>query len=202
VVCCLVCPVSAADKAEPRDYAAGPLTKDDFQGKVPPSPVTADGTPLRAYLSGGIDYRYKYRYTVKDGDFDLSATEVTVYAAVEREKSWNSDPDSAGLLDHEQGHFDLAAIYAAKLRAELRKMMTRKELTFKAKSEAEGKKALEDRLKKALDNTLAELRVEDRRYDSETKHGTEPTEQAKHRAHHRRLLREWKVGATEKKRKP
>jgi hypothetical protein len=191
-----------SDKTAPREYSAGPLTKDDFQAKVPEAAHSAGGAALRAFISGGVYHRYRYRYTTASGQVRLMPTEIRVFAAVDREKSWNATPGDAELLDHEQGHFDLAAVYAAKLQAELLGLMTRGDLTFTAKTEAAGRQALDDRLKKLLNSTLDELRAEDQRYDRETRHGNDRTEQAKHRAHHRRLLSELKKTPAEGRKKP
>jgi hypothetical protein len=198
---CLAWPAAADEKSNTRAATDGPLTKDDYLAKLPDPRPTFEGRPLRAWTSGDVQNRYRYRFSIEAGKYRLTPTEIDVFAVVFRDKSWNIAPGDADLLDHEQGHVDLATIYALRARAVVRRMLARGELTVTAKDEATAKKEFEKRLKKTLDDELAALSEENRRYDRETRHGGDRERQREHRAHHARLLRELKAAAEEKKKR-
>lgn len=199
---CLAWLAAAEQKSDARPAADGPLTKDDFRAKVPESPPTFEGAPLRAWTWGDVQHRYRYRFVTEDGKVRMTLTEIDVFAVVFRDQSWITAPDDAALLDHEQGHVDLATIHAVRARAQLRGMAARGELTATAKDEATAKQELEKRLKKVLDEELAVWSADNRRYDRETRHGADREQQRQHRAHHSRLLRELKAAPGEKQKAP
>jgi len=77
------------------------LTWEDFQG--PPDTISK----YRAVSNSGI----KYHLSTKEGSF---STKVSCYFI--KTKSWARIKNSDILLAHEQGHFDIAELFARKLR--------------------------------------------------------------------------------------
>jgi hypothetical protein len=111
----------AAAAAEPRSvsgtnnrpYADGPLTAADFSGKRPAQSPVNMGIEMVANTE--CEVRYEYRSTVEQKGQNpwtarMSSFECT--AVIVPEKCWNAQPESRRILDHEQGHFDLAEIAA------------------------------------------------------------------------------------------
>ena len=85
------------------------------------------------------------------------------------DRSWVRDPSDA-LLDHEQGHFDLAEVYARRLRERLRDEAP----PCRAAGAAEAAQRL-------YDDVLDEAERESARYDADTARGTRPDAQRRWR---------------------
>lgn len=81
-----------------------------------------------------------------------------VYALFDRNKSWATDTGDA-LLAHEQLHFDIAELYARKIRKKVSTMAKNNEKDL-------------SRYNKAVKIILEESNEIDRRYDLETLHGS------------------------------
>lgn len=87
-----------------------PLNWSDFQGKVPA------GAPWGAMTASG--FSYKSSMSVDENNIDVS---VGVYTFFMKNKSWKKpDANSAYHLEHEQHHFDITRLGAAKLVDEIR----------------------------------------------------------------------------------
>ena len=68
-----------------RKYEKGPLTKADFQAKVPsPRPVYG-GVRLNAVISTGLYYKYRYEASLDGELVTLTLSEIEVYGALEPE---------------------------------------------------------------------------------------------------------------------
>jgi len=91
-----------------------------------------------------------------------------VQVLFEPDESW-VDPNkkSDALLAHEQGHFDLAEVYARKLRKKLSELA----------SLCEDKKKFADAVKEALRQNSDELRKAEEKYDEDTNHGDDADKQ-------------------------
>jgi hypothetical protein len=88
-----------------------PLAWTDFRGKVPA------GAPWGAMTSSG--FSYKSSMSVDENTIDIS---VGVYTFFIKDKSWKKpEANSAYHLAHEQHHFDITRLGAAKLVNEIRK---------------------------------------------------------------------------------
>ena len=103
---------AAAEDARPRgrSYQDGPLTLDDYRAKPP------DDSPLSAFTVTDIRCDYRYRYQSTNRTTTAYVTEMTIDAVVIASQSWNRHPKDKRVLDHEQGHFDLAMIAALQTR--------------------------------------------------------------------------------------
>ena len=130
------------------------LTWDDFKRK--PKEGTGLDAESAVYIeTSGIECKNgKVVYNVR--------------AVFEPDESW-VDPNkkSAALLAHEQGHFDLAEVYARKLRKALSELA----------SLCEDKKKFAEAVKAALKKNADELRKAEEKYDEDTNHGEDADKQ-------------------------
>jgi len=92
---------------------------------------------------------------------------VRVRAVFFPERSWVRGDRVDTLLAHEQGHFDLAEVYARRLRERLRK-----EVAAACRSSAPAAA-----LQRIYDDVLDEAERESARYDADTDHGRRPEAQ-------------------------
>jgi hypothetical protein len=93
-----------------------------------------------------------------------SKIQYRVTALFIRSKSWVSDP-SQSLLKHERLHFDLAELYARKIRKRVDELNRQNVKSIKVYNAA-------------VQELLDESNIEDRRYDIETLHGAMVKKQA------------------------
>jgi hypothetical protein len=85
-------------------------------------------------------------------------------------------------MDHEQGHFDLAEIYALELRIKLTEQIRRgKPLTITASSEREGSERIESELQRLLAEAREVLEKRHLQYDETTNHGDDLEKQQRER---------------------
>jgi hypothetical protein len=118
------------------------LKWDDFQGKPGEDAAGDAGTSVQIKAKP---------YTVGN------KVEYDVYVLFNREKSWSRD-QSAQLLEHEQLHFDLAEVFARKIRKKIQELEDQHISDIKAYN-------------KAIRRLLEESNEADRQYDMETLHG-------------------------------
>lgn len=146
-----------------RPYDEGPLTAEDFlhQPKtVPKGTVALTATELR------FEYKYRYKSNARNTTATLSSLEITAY--IRRDLSWNLSPESKRLLDHEQGHADIAQIQCLKARLAARKIIG---LQATAGSIEEAQAALGREVSRHMQPFEDAMREADAEYDRETFHG-------------------------------
>jgi len=104
---------------------------------------------------------------------------------VDRNQSWNSDPQNANLLDHEQGHLDIAEAAARAAQAEVNQLLANGGLTGHGANDAAAQADLENQVQQIFNrhNNNAQ-----QQYDDNTNHGTNPQQQAQARAGQRAAL--------------
>lgn len=139
------------------------LTWEDFQGNRTSGSIGDAGTV--------VHIKAKPYFVGKKISYD-------VYAYFDRGQSWSID-QSPALLAHEQLHFDIAELYARKIRKQI---LT---LTTDGVNDA-------DRINTAIRALLDESNEIDKQYDAETLHGSIPSKQAKWQAKIATELRELK----------
>lgn len=139
--------LSSAQLLEWNEYYR--LTWDDFQGKPTPVSKGDAGTfvqiKAKPYLVGGEAF-------------------YDVHAYFDREQSWATEK-SRSLLAHEQLHFDIAELYARKIRKRIHQL------------KSEGVKDV-SKINAAVRHLLEESNEADIRYDAETLHGSLRSKQA------------------------
>jgi hypothetical protein len=126
------------------------LTWDDYKGQPPKS---------ASYPSAVSDTGFKYQLVCKNGRLDIDAA-----AFFSPSGSWvRPDGKTPELLRHEQGHFDMAEVYALRLR----KMVLDAKIGCgdTAKANAAGQRIVGEFQKEWQDA--------EREYEEETKYGTD-----------------------------
>jgi predicted secreted Zn-dependent protease len=181
-----------------RRYAEGPLTAADFQMELP-NPLPSDaGLPLVALTYAELRFSFHYSWSEK-ANADKSKPEktgsdssgadrtkvvtawpvdLTVFSSLDRKRSWNSQSASPRILDHEQGHFDIAEIQARKFQAKMDQAIAARKYLGKGKTEADAVAQLEQQFKKDFDQAIDELTRAQRNYDLVTRHGLDSAAQA------------------------
>jgi hypothetical protein len=115
VVCGLLCATEGASIARAQDASAerkhdlGPLISAEFRMLTPdPRPMLGD---LIARASTRTKVTFNYNWAARDaaGGREMTANQITVTATFIPAESWIAEPNDAALLNHEQGHFDIAS---------------------------------------------------------------------------------------------
>lgn len=133
------------------------LTWDAFSRRTGPPEL------YKAFSYTGISY-------IIDSNEGQIEVEVTPYFMPE--ESWvHIDYLNEELLNHEQGHFDIAAVYAKVLELEMMK--------FEIDVDAFMERDLAKKAEALFYVVFAEMDDCQKRYDAETKHGTEIENQAR-----------------------
>lgn len=184
---------SNGDRKEPglRKYADGPLKAADFAGKPPDTLPAQEGIRIVANTHSII--RYNYRYQSQEsrlGRWTATLSQFDCFAAIDPDQCWNMDLESRRVLDHEQGHFDLAEIWARRAAERMRELSKAGKLAARGENEAGAKKLLNQRVEAAMKQIFDSLQADQEAYDRETRHGTHSQRQREHRQRHRELLQE------------
>lgn len=170
VLATLFLAVSMLSAAEDRrHYDAGPLTADDFRGEPPERAVAAAKTSTQFVF----DFKYRYKSNAKNTTVTLDS--ITIDAYIRRDQSWNRDPTNKSLLDHEQGHADIAQIHCLRARLEFRKKLIKgPNISVTASSLKEAIAALDREVRKEMAAVEQANRDADAEYDRETRSGLGP----------------------------
>ena len=175
---CLLLAAGVAVAESARKVDAGPLTADDFRGDVP---ADARGD---ANTKTELQFTYRYEYRVLGGRTTVTMVSVVVDAYVLQEESWNRLPDNMSLLDHEQGHADIAWIQCLKARLAVReKMQRRRGWRVAATSLDEAVAMLDAELSEMMQAFQQEGQEADAAYDRDTQHGLGPRQREWRRVH-------------------
>ncbi len=176
--------------AKLRKYAEGPLTAADFQGSPPEPPPVKDNIKMVANTMCVVRYSYRLRtHSQRDGTWTAELVSFDCFSAVEPAKCWNLVPESSRVLDHEQGHFDVAEIFARRMQQRFDELMTGKNLATNGRTERAAREALEKEIKRVTEEAYSELAKVQATYDKETAHGTRPRAQREHRQWQRQELK-------------
>lgn len=162
-ICLTIAGVGLAE--DRRKYDEGPLTKDDFRAE----PQDIAGAAAKTITQLGYDFRYRYKSSARNTTATLDG--ITIEAYIRRDRSWNRKPDDKALLDHEQGHADIALIHCLQARLAFRKLQKGQGLSATASSLKEATAALEREVKKQMAAFEKSARDADAEYDRETRNG-------------------------------
>lgn len=163
-----------------RRYEDGPLQADDFQAE--PAVKQEGDLRLLASTVTQLAYDYRYRFERRGKRTTVRLTSVRVYALVRRDQSWNSKKQDAALLDHEQGHFDIAEIHARLAQIELlTRFKTEGRPVVTAATKAAAVQGLEKKLSEVVNVFSETSHGVDEEYDRSTRHGTRGESQAAQR---------------------
>lgn len=190
---------NAKEAESTRRYGDGPLTAEDFVGDVPELRII-NGITMRSNVF--TDVRYTYQCdgrNLPNGKFEVRLTQAEVFAIVDRRKSWNAAPEDAALMDHEQGHFDISALTAARLQARFDRLIKDKSLRVMGADRAAALQEMEKKVAAQMDELRQTWRDEQATYDRETVHGADFRKQAEFRRQHREMLELLKREAEKRK---
>jgi Bacterial protein of unknown function (DUF922) len=175
--------------AKLRKYEEGPLAAADLQGTPPAAAPVKDNITMVANTMSVVRYTYRLRTnSERDGSWTARLTQFECFSAIEPAKCWNTVPESPRVLDHEQGHFDLAEIFARRLQRRFDDLMAGKNASSSGRTERAAREALEKEIKRVADDAYAALSEAQATYDKETRHGTRPRAQREHRRWQRQEL--------------
>jgi|GEM_PF-960660 len=164
--------IQAQNPPAERRYADGPLTPADFKMAAPATlPIASTGGPLHAATFTQMKFSYQYRFENVARQFQVKATEADCYAVLTGETSWIAKPEDAGLLLHEQGHFDITEIHARRTREKLNKQVVDGAYQGVGATEIEARDKMLVILNRDFEVQLSEMRAEQALYDRETMHG-------------------------------
>ncbi len=175
--------VEPADKPEPklRNYAEGPLTIADFTGKAPDPLPASGGITMVASTRCQVNYNYRYRTSGREKRWTAMITELEIANYIEQSQSWNMRPESARILDHEQGHFDISEIGARRARDKMAALRTSGKLVGVGRDEATAKRVLEGLIGSTMKEINDQTNDEQKEYDRVTRHGIDADAQADER---------------------
>ncbi len=176
------------------DHGERALRFDDFQAAVPeelPKGEPPDELPIMAYSHTVVSYRFEAQTSKVRGKYRAQLKQITFTAVFDRTKSWNALPEDRRLLEHHQGHFDLARIGAYQAEADITERMRRDRAAFQAES-ATAQGAL-DELDKKIAHACRALEEEFKReheyFDVRTRYGTLEDLEREERAKQQERLR-------------
>lgn len=149
-----------------RPYEDGPLIADDFRGDVEDTP----GAVAKTVTQFVFDFKYRYKTTARLTTATLES--ITIQAYIRRDQSWTRNPEDKRLLDHEQGHADIAQIHCLQARLAFRKWRTKgPNIAATASSRKEAAAALDREVRKEMAVFEQAARDADAEYDRETING-------------------------------
>jgi len=185
-------PATEADEPKQtskRVYADGPLTAADFTGKRPEqSPVNLG---IEMVANTECQVRYEYHSTVEQNGNNPCTIRLSVFdctAVIVKEKCWNAQTESRRILDHEQGHFDLAEIAARRASRHFAGLIRDGKAVATGRDRRTAERKLDAEVKKAMGEIYDSLNEAQKTYDQETRHGTAFVAQRRHRQWQREEL--------------
>jgi hypothetical protein len=156
------------------DFEAAEWKREVADGYLPYSKLAYQDFPVNdgypadylIHTIGFLHYSYRAEVVVKDGQYAAVISQISIRSGFDQNRSWKKTnfTERKALLAHEQGHLDINELHAA----DFRKVK---------KPEGHGsnpKAALEDlsaQLAVLCDRHGEEARLEQDKYDEETKHG-------------------------------
>lgn len=159
----------SAEAAKPkhRRYSQGPLKLTEFRRDA------REALPFRAMTMTRVMYDYKFDVKQTSSTrFEATLTSLNAFSVFLPNESWWHDRARQSLLDHEQGHFDIAEISARRLQLAFRQALAEKKpIRGAGKSMAAARGELEKKLKQVFDFANEQAVEENRQYDLQTRHG-------------------------------
>jgi hypothetical protein len=166
-------------------HKAPPWREEMAKGYFPYHRLIASDFPINdhvhpehgMYTWGFFHYRHKDQWIAQNGHTVDRVTEWLVWSGLDRNKSsrksWFKRIDEA--LPHEQGHLDINELYSR----QLAEMPLGKLPIGEGPSPQEARADLSRKLQALADNISAKQKREQDRYDAETSHGKNVSEQQK-----------------------
>jgi hypothetical protein len=176
--------------ASKRSYTEGPLTGADYRARTPDPLPEADGTRMIANSHVEILFHYHCVWTSDRRGVHASIARFDCRACIDPAKSWITSAENSRLMDHEQGHFDIAELVAREARLEFARRMADKPLAGEGPTVAAALKLLNDKATAKMQVFLDRHMRLQREYDQITRHGLNPKVQAEERRKQKQQLSE------------
>jgi hypothetical protein len=156
-----------------RRYADGPLTVEDFAGKPPERSPIKLGIDMVANTECQVQYDYRAAIEQRGlNQWTARVTRFTCVAVVDPEKCWLTWRDNRRVLDHEQGHFDLAELAARRAQQHFAGLIRDKKALASGRDPRAAERELDAEIKKTMEQVYQSLDKAQKTYDEETLHGT------------------------------
>ena len=84
-------------------------------GSTSSAEIAEDAQPGKAYTMTRVLFKYSFHVRGRAGQHEARLTAIKVYSVFLPEASWWAAKEDEWLLDHEQGHLDIAEIAARRL---------------------------------------------------------------------------------------
>ena len=169
---------AAAEEKKPalRKFSDGPLRIEEFQGK-PDLAINGD-----AYTASRVEFKYEFAAEQKNGQVEVRLTKFEVFSVFLPKSSWWKSSAKKSLLDHEQGHFDIAETAARRIQLGFDKIFaSKKTIRGSGPTREKAIKQLTEKLRRVVELANEQVDQENLDYDSRTSHGMSPRNQAEHR---------------------
>jgi hypothetical protein len=166
-----------------------PLRASDFLALVPEDLPESD-PPLVAYSHTEVRYAYNTQVSRRRNRVRLQLNEIELFAVFVGDKSWNDSKQNGALLDHHQGHLDLAQIASLELQQEFDEALRkeRQSLVGEGGSEQEAQQDLQQKIEKRMLARIAQLEQEHKYFDENTRYGTDAEAESRERRKQLELL--------------
>lgn len=176
------------ENAPARRYRDGRLVISDFDMEPPEDRDNLDAM-LATQVRIQFDYRCRYgrRY---GGGARATLKRIEVFAVVRPQESWIATPEDRRLLDHEQGHFDIAQIAALSARLHMHEQWKAGELKGTGDDPDEAIANLRENIQSEMKPFYDNLKKAQRQYDDVTSHGRRFRSQREQRKVHDEFLKE------------
>lgn len=162
----------AKPSTAPRLYKQGPLRFDEFRRDA------EDAQPGKAYTMTRVLFKYSFHVRGRAGQHEARLTAIKVYSVFLPEASWWAAKEDEWLLDHEQGHLDIAEIAARRLQLTFnRRFKAKRWISATGKTSDKAKVALEAKIAKIMEVANEQVLEENKEYDASTSHGLWDKEQ-------------------------
>lgn len=179
LVCsCLLLPgcevlLAAEPKSKERAYSLGPLKAEEFKGQVEPDSKDRANTATR------VSYQFQLGFYQVGSQATVTVKSLTLETVFLPDDSWYGPNAPAGLLDHEQGHFDIAEIHARRAALEWeRDRRAGKLLSATGNTRQAAQQAVMDKLNELRQTIDARIAQENTEYDRLTRHGLSSADQS------------------------
>lgn len=173
-----------ANTADPpeRKYSMGALRISEFKGEGGTSSAG------NAYTSTRTKFSYRFRVTrLTDNRFAAELESINVYSVFLPDSSWWNSPPNAELLDHEQGHFDIAEIAARRVQLAFQSSDINK-IQGTGTTPKQAERSLVEKLRHVANVADKQIMAENLEYDSTTGHGSWRRHQKERRRIHQLTL--------------
>lgn len=159
--------------AAERLYSEGPLSIDEFRGEVAPQDSSFAHTTTRTL------YKYELVFYQAGPQVTALVKNLELRVVFLPDQSWYGGDAADDLLDHEQGHFDIAEINARRMWLSLAKARAvGKSIAASGKTKLAAQAAVIKKLNEIAQQVDKKTAEENADYDRTTQHGLRYSEQS------------------------